>query len=190
MYISVFTVSVVKNAEVIVKNSILSLHPVNKNYGFAAEVNFRSEYVFASLDLAIFTLITNIKLATFIQLPIGFILALSLLALYKRLEFTGIMPYILTYLSVTYMLALFYSNYSVFSISWFLLFLSISLLIKTSKKSSKKDTITLILILVAMPNYHYTPPFIFLFLPLSFIIYEFFIKKSKVSIISYNIIRI
>jgi hypothetical protein len=85
------------------------------------------------------------------------------------------------------MLALFYSNYSVFSISWFLLILSISLLIKTSKKSFKKeDIITLILILVAMPNYHYTPPFIFLFLPLSFIIYEFFIKKSKVSIINYN----
>lgn len=186
MYISVFTVSVEKNAEVIVKNSVLYLHPVDKNYGFAAEVNFRSEYVFASLDLAIFTLITNIKLATVIQLPIGFILVLSLLALYKRLEFPGIMPYILTYLSVTYTLALFYSNYSVFSISWFLLILSISLLIKTSKKPSKEDIITLILILVAMLNYHYTPPFIFLFLPLSFIIYEFFIKKSKVSIINYN----
>jgi len=186
MYISVFTISVVKNAEVIVKNGILSLHPVDKNYGFATEVNFRSEYVFASLGLAIFTLITSIKLATFIQLPIGIILALSLLALYKRLEFTGIMPYILTYLSVTYMLALFYSNYSVFSISWFLLILSISLLIKTSKKSFKEDIITLILILVAMPNYHYTPPFTFLLLPLSFIIYEFFIKKSKVSIINYN----
>ena len=187
MYISVFTVSVVKNAEVIVKNGILSLHPVARVRGFAAEVNFRSEYVFASLGLAIFTLITSIKLATFIQLPIGIILALSLLALYKRLEFTGIMPYILTYLSVTYMLALFYSNYSVFSISWFLLILSISLLIKTGKKSFKKeDIITLILILVAMPNYHYTPPFTFLLLPLSFIIYEFFIKKSKVSIINYN----
>ena len=186
IYISVFTVSVEKNAEVIVKNGILYLHPVDKNYGFAAEVNFRSEYVFASLDLAIFTLITNIELATVIQLPIGFILVLSLLALYKRLEFPGIMPYILTYLSVTYMLAILYSNYSVFSISMFLLFLSISLLIKTSKKPSKKDIITLILILVAMPNYHYTPPFIFLFLPLSFIIYDFFIKKSKVPIISYN----
>jgi len=185
-YISVFTVSVVKNAEIAIKNAILPLHPIRENYGFATEINFRSEYVFATLELTTLSLITGMEPALFIQLPIGIILVISLLALFNELRFTGIMSYILTYLSAVYMLALFYSNYSVFSISWFLLILSVTLFIRIVMKHLKRDIIALVLVFIAMINYHYTAPFMFLTLPLCYIMYVFITRsvlKSRVSTI-------
>jgi len=162
--LNVFSISVLKLAEEIIKTGHHQVYPLHDGYGLPKEINFRSEWSASPIMLAVISLITGIPPFIVKSAPFGILMIFSSALLAKCLRFGWhlIAAYsILTSFSAT---VIFLNDYSQFLMGFLLLFIMLSLWISEASISYRRQVTTLLLLVLFFISleYYYVIPFLFL----------------------------